>query len=224
MSILAGFMIALGCVLYLKIGGVLGAFLFSIGLLSVVQYELKLFTGRAGLLATRAIKPLELCKIWLGNLLGVIIMSFIIAVSPYRETLQDGCIAIMQQREVAGFFASFLLAIPCGMLMYMAVSAKGLLKPIYVSMCVMAFICGGFYHCVADMFYTMGGALTWRQYVNIIPVTLGNLLGCNVVPLVRIVLKPKAPSEKTGVYLPTDPPQDAIYNPDNPALHQGDPR
>lgn len=36
MSILAGMMIALGCVLYVKIGGVVGAFLFSIGLLSVV--------------------------------------------------------------------------------------------------------------------------------------------------------------------------------------------
>lgn len=147
-------------------------------------------------------------------------MSFIIAVSPYRESLQDGCIAIMQQREAAGFFASFLLAIPCGMLMYMAVSAKGLLKPLYISMCVMAFICGGFYHCVADMFYTLGGALTWRQYVNIIFVTLGNLIGCNIVPLLQNVLGPKGRHEKNSVALPKFQQEDAIYNPDIPEPHQ----
>lgn len=224
MSILAGMMIALGCVLYIKIGGVLGAFLFSIGLLSVVQYEFKLFTGRAGKLATKEIKPTELGKIWLGNLLGVIIMSFIIVCSPYREAIQDGCKVIMEQREAAGFFASFLLAIPCGMLMYMAVSAKGLLKPFYVSMCVMAFICGGFYHCVADMFYTAAGAMTWRQYVNIIPVTCGNLLGCNIVPLVLNYRGPKEPRGTPVVKLPTDLPEDAIYNPDKHEPHQGAPR
>lgn len=86
--------------------------------------------------------------------------------------------------------------------MYMAVSAKGYFKPLYVSMCVMAFICGGFYHCVADMFYTMGGAVTWRQYVNIIPVTLGNLVGCNIVPLVRNGLNSKARHETHSVTLP----------------------
>lgn len=224
MSILAGMMIALGCVLYIKIGGVLGAFLFSIGLLSVVQYEFKLFTGRAGKLATKEIKPIELGKIWLGNLLGVIIMSFIIVCSPYRETIQDGCKAIMEQREAAGFFASFLLAIPCGMLMYMAVSAKGLLKPFYVSMCVMAFICGGFYHCVADMFYTVAGAMTWRQYVNIIPVTLGNLLGCNIVPLVLTYRGSKEHHENSVAIPPTPLHQDAIYNPDKHEPHQGAPR
>lgn len=186
MSILAGMMIALGCVLYIKVGGGLGAFLFSVGLLSVVQYEFKLFTGKAGLLATKEIKPLELCKIWFGNFLGVFIMSFIIACSPYHETVLDGAKAIMQQREAAGFFVSFLLAVPCGMLMYMAVSAKeNPLRFAYISLCVMAFICGGFYHCVADMFYTVAGAMTERQYVNIVPVTLGNLLGCNIIPLVR---------------------------------------
>ena len=108
--------------------------------------------------------------------------------------------------------------------MYMAVSAKGLLKPFYVSMCVMAFICGGFYHCVADMFYTAAGAMTWRQYVNIIPVTCGNLLGCNIVPLVLNYRGPKEPRGTPVVKLPTDLPEDAIYNPDKPELHQGAPR
>lgn len=185
MSILAGMMIALGCVLYIRIGGVPGAFLFSVGLLSVVFYGFKLFTGRAGLLMTKSIKPLELIVIWFGNLLGVFLVSFIILISPYKEAVQEACMTIMDQRASAGFFGSFLLAIPCGMLMYMAVTADGPMKPYYVSICVMAFICGGFYHCVADMFYTIAGARTWQQYVNIIPVTLGNVVGCNVIPFAK---------------------------------------
>ena len=52
-------------------------------------------------------------------------------------------------------------------------------------MCVMSFICCGFYHCVADMFYTLIGATTWRQYVNILFVTAGNIIGCNLVPFSR---------------------------------------
>ena len=48
MSILAGMVIALGCILYLNIGGTLGAFCFSVGLMSVVLYKFKLFTGKAG--------------------------------------------------------------------------------------------------------------------------------------------------------------------------------
>lgn len=96
MSILAGVMIALGCVLYLKMGGVLGAFLFSIGLLSVIKYEFKLFTGRAGLLATKQITPLELLKIWIGNAVGVLLFSIIIALSPYREDLTIACATVME--------------------------------------------------------------------------------------------------------------------------------
>ena len=43
-------MISLGCTVYLKIGGIVGAILFSIGLLGVVTYQLNLFTGKAGFL------------------------------------------------------------------------------------------------------------------------------------------------------------------------------
>lgn len=55
MSFLAGMMIALGCILYINIGGVVGAFCFAIGLMSVVMYKMKLFTGKAGLFIKKEI-------------------------------------------------------------------------------------------------------------------------------------------------------------------------
>jgi formate/nitrite transporter FocA (FNT family) len=47
-AILAGICIALGGAVFLKAGGIIGAVLFSFGLLTVVHYKLKLYTGTAG--------------------------------------------------------------------------------------------------------------------------------------------------------------------------------
>lgn len=64
----------------------------------------------------------------------------------------------MLSRASVGYINSFLLAIPCGILMYCAVNAKSEMKLFYIAFCVSAFILGGFYHCIADMFYTVIGA------------------------------------------------------------------
>lgn len=108
-------------------------------------------------------------------------MSIIMLLSPYKEEIQQACASIMQQRQNVGFLGSFCLAIPCGMLMYAATATKDK-NIIYTILCVSAFILGGFYHCVADMFYTLAGATTWPQYFNLIFVTLGNFIGCNIIP------------------------------------------
>ena len=46
-SILAGIMISLGCYINLRIGGVVGAIMFSLGLMSVILFGYNLFTGKA---------------------------------------------------------------------------------------------------------------------------------------------------------------------------------
>ena len=48
-AIIAGICISIGCVVNLRVGGVAGAVLFAFGLLAVVHYKLKLYTGTAGL-------------------------------------------------------------------------------------------------------------------------------------------------------------------------------
>ena len=69
-SIIAGLLIALGGTMYLAIGGVVGAIMFSLGLLTILHFKYHLFTGKAGLLLTNEIHPYDLGIIWCGNLLG----------------------------------------------------------------------------------------------------------------------------------------------------------
>jgi len=87
---------------------------------------------------------------------------------------------IVQSRMDAGIFKIFLLGIPTGLLMTAAVRCprEEPLKLVFVALCVGVFILCGFAHCVADMFYFMVGAHTWEEMLCIIPVTIGNLIGC----------------------------------------------
>ena len=49
LSIIAGIMIGIGGLVNLSIGGVAGAIVFSVGLLTIIYYQFALFTGKAGL-------------------------------------------------------------------------------------------------------------------------------------------------------------------------------
>ena len=183
MSIFAGIVIGIGCTCYCLNYSIIGAILFSVGLLSVIFYGFKLFTGKAGLFATKDIALISLCRIWLGNLIGIFIMCFIVSFAPGYETIVESAQIIMAARAKAGYLGCFFLAIPCGMLMYMAVTAKqDAMKVLYVMLCVMGFIMGGFYHCIADMFYIIMGMDSWKCVLFTIPVTLGNFVGCNLIP------------------------------------------
>lgn len=75
LSILAGMLIGVGGIIYLRVGGPVGASLFAIGLLTILHFRFELFTGKAGLLATNDIKPFKLLTIWLGNFLGTSLMA-----------------------------------------------------------------------------------------------------------------------------------------------------
>ena len=79
LSILAGIMIAIGGIVYLEVGGIIGAFLFSMGLLAVLNFKLELFTGKAGLLATNEIDWYSLGRIWIGNFIGTLITASVMA-------------------------------------------------------------------------------------------------------------------------------------------------
>ena len=94
-SILAGLMIALAAGIYLVVGGPLGAFLFSLGLLTILWFQFYLFTGKAGLLIQNKISPFELFKIYLGNFVGcgagsmVLLGSGLAVVEPAAAIIAD---------------------------------------------------------------------------------------------------------------------------------------
>lgn len=171
-SILAGGCIGIGGTVFLKVGGVAGAVLFSIGLIAVVSYKLKLYTGTAGFVTKE--NWWQLIPILAGNIIGCILM----AMMPTNLDVAS----IVEARAACSWYNAFFLAIGCGILMTTAVTfaREGKWLPLLFS--VPVFILCGFYHCVADAFYY---AVGWQQLtIDIVPVyvatVLGNFVGCNI--------------------------------------------
>ena len=184
LSIVAGMMIAIGGTIYLTLSGLEGALLFSMGLLTILCLKLELFTGKAGLLATREITLGKLLEIWIGNFLGSWIFAFLLIMTPKGVDLAMRASEIVAIRIANGFFVNFIYGIMCGMLMFMAVKTWQFTNgnPFYAMMPVGIFILCGFNHCIADMFYLHIGCADLFDYQVLIPTTLGNLLGCNIIP------------------------------------------
>jgi formate/nitrite transporter FocA (FNT family) len=182
-AILAGMMIALGATVYLTLGTPLGPFMFAVGLLAVLTFEFNLFTGKAGKLATKEIKPFDLFLIWLGNFVGTELVTFLVIWSPNAESLHLKARDIIMVRMDNTFLTNVMMGILCGILMYLAVTMwKSERHPIYAILPVAVFIFSGYNHCVADMFYTFIGLGDIADFWHLVPTTLGNLIGCNLIP------------------------------------------
>ena len=168
-------------------GSLAGAVLFCFGLLTVVGYKLKLYTGTAGFIKKSEVGDLFL--ILLGNIVGCLLVSMFARVSPL--TIQESAQKVLELRLGAGALQCGVLAIGCGFIMTTAVhfARQGHFLPLIFG--VPLFIVCGFPHCVADAFYFLCvpfafiKAHLWAVLGLYACIVLGNLVGCN---LYRIVL------------------------------------
>lgn len=181
LSILAGISIAIGGWVNLSVGKPLGPFLFAFGLITVVSYKFKLFTGTAGF-TTSTKEFFELIPILLGNLLGVYLVALL------AHTSQLDASAIVTSRLNQGVLTCGLLAIPCGFIMTTAVNFARQNNWLPLLFGVPVFIFCGFPHCVADLLYYFISdtfpILLWFCTV------IGNYIGCN---LYRILIRTDKP-------------------------------
>lgn len=168
-------------------GPLVGAVLFSFGLLTVLGYRLKLYTGTAGFINKNEIG--ELFLILLGNIAGCFIMALMTRLSPMD--MQTAAKNILELRLGTGALRCGLLAVGCGFIMTTAVQFAREKQYLPLLFGVPLFIVCGFPHCVADVFYYMCVPVEFLRadalsiimlYISIV---LGNLVGCN---LYRIVL------------------------------------
>ena len=168
-------------------GSLAGAVLFSLGLLAVVGYKLKLYTGTAGFIKKNEIGTLFL--ILLGNILGCLMLGLLARVSPMD--IQGAAQKVLELRLKTGALNCGLLGIGCGLLMTTAVTFARQKHYLPLLFAVPLFIICGFTHCVADAFYYLCVPVAFMKAhaLEIIGVygsiVLGNLIGCN---LYRIVL------------------------------------
>lgn len=182
-SILAGVSISIGCIVFLQVGGVVGAILFSFGLITVVHYKLLLFTGTVGFYSVKEIPSLAL--ILIGNLVGCAVVSLLAYVA--HPQLIGQCVEIVHSRVSLSFWQVMIRAMGCGFIMTTAVcfARKGQYLPLLFG--VPVFIMSGFIHCVADGFYLIAGMLSGScgdiygiVLLNYVAAVIGNSLGCNV--------------------------------------------
>lgn len=168
-------------------GSLAGAVLFSFGLLTVVGYKLKLYTGTAGFIRLNELGDLFL--ILLGNIVGCFCVALLSRVSPLG--IQEAARSVLETRIRTGALNCGLLGIGCGFIMTVSVhfARRNMYLPLLLG--VPLFIICGFTHCVADIFYYLCVPVSfWKAHLTeILSVYLcivaGNLAGCN---LYRIVL------------------------------------
>lgn len=204
LSIFAGISISLGGAVFLNVGGVAGAVLFAFGLLTVVHYKLKLYTGTAGFIKKGELNDLLL--ILGGNIIGcfitamtvkfcasdVVMLSTDVFSQPKESVINSITVAadaIVQKRLATGPVKCGILGIWCGMIMTTAVNfaRKGQMLPLLFG--VPLFILCGFTHCIADAFYYC--AASWdavcaqpiKLLVTYLFTVLGNFAGCNLYRL-----------------------------------------
>lgn len=188
-SLFAGVLIAIAGWGFLA-NPVLGMFLFCVGLIAVVKYQTRLYTGTAGFLSSWRDLP-SLLLILLGNIAGCLAVASVALVSPLP--LGEAAINVISSRLAVGWWGTGLLAIGCGLLMSLAVDFarknRDFSDWLPLLFAVPAFILCGFPHCVADAFYCCvylfsASDIPWLSLAAYYgAIVLGNFIGCNIYRL-----------------------------------------
>lgn len=190
-AFLAGFCIGLAGFGYLAEKGIIGAVVFAFGLLAVVAYKLKLYTGTAGFFRRGELGQLLL--ILVGNIIGCLAVGLMARCSPMP--IQETAQGVLEGRLANGPLLGGVLAIGCGFIMTTVVTfaRKGNNLPLLFG--IPLFINCGFPHCIADAFYYLCVPFDFL-YANMsavlifyVSIVIGNFIGCN---LYRFIMREEA--------------------------------
>lgn len=162
-AIAAGICIGLGGCIFLSVENkTLGAFLFAFGLLTIVLYRLKLYTGAIGYWR-RGFDLRQLLVILFGNFIGTALAGNLPKLTEIPITANATALILKKGTLIANVYSDpippIVLGIFCGFLMFLGVDAyktEKLPAPARVIMIFLAvglFIICKFEHCIADMFY-----------------------------------------------------------------------
>lgn len=181
-SVLAGVCIGIAGLGYLVTRDIVGSVLFAFGLLTVVGYKLKLYTGTAGFIQKGEVGKLLL--ILLGNIFGCLLVSLMARMSPLD--VQESAQSVLEGRLAIGPLRGGVLAIGCGFIMTTAVTFARQGNNLPLLFGVPLFIVCGFPHCVADVFYYLTVPFSfWGEHLGeillfYVSIVIGNFIGCNL--------------------------------------------
>ncbi len=191
-AVLAGVAISVGCVVFLRVGGVAGAVLFAFGLLTCVHFKLPLYTGTAGFVMDRS----ELARLFMilgGNIVGCLLMA--IAMSSSLAGIDELAGAVTARRAALEPWQVLILSCMCGFIMTTAVkfARAGSFLPLLFG--VPVFILCGFIHSIADAFYILASPSSLLESdtsmiaVNYLMAVIGNFIGCNLYRIVCLTMR-----------------------------------
>ena len=189
-SVLAGIMISIGGTIYLALENkMLGAFLFSIGLFAICTNGLNLYTGKIGYVIDNKPKYLiELLLTLIGNLIGTVACGYLVFLTRIGDKLRDTASVICEVKLNDNLLSIFILAIFCGIIMYLAVDLYKKLgdfgKYMGIFMGITVFILAGFEHCVANMYYfSIANMWEWKTVLYVLVMIAGNSVGSILLAL-----------------------------------------
>ncbi len=189
-GIYAGILIGIGGIAFLAIENkIVGSFIFSFGLLTICMYSFNLYTGKIGYILVNKISyVLELLVSLIGNFLGTFIMGSLMRLTRFENYVATAT-NIVNTKLNDNILSIFILAVMCGMIMYIAVNNYKKEKDVIgkyftIFMGIMAFILCGFEHCVANMFYfSIAGVFSLKVLGYILVMILGNSIGSVIIAL-----------------------------------------
>ena len=185
------------------LGKIAGACIFPAGLAMVVVFGSELFTGNNLMIISALEKRITARQlllawliVWLGNLVGSLFVAVFSVVGGSIDAVYEALVSTATAKVSLGFGTAVIRATLCNILVCVAVwmtmaakDATGKIICLYLP--IMTFVVCGFEHSIANMFYIPAGLLAAARYgvaaegltwgacflKNLLPVTLGNMIG-----------------------------------------------
>ena len=181
--------------LYGTWGKLIGSGLFSLGILCIVMFEMKLFTGMISKIPEMAPKSywkLPVC--FLFNMIGVILTALLVTYSPIADTVVPVGRSIIAAKLDADLWGVKALcsSILCGFLITLSVGSvksapkKNLSTTVGVMFPIVVFAFCGFDHSVANTLYFFFLGFTPKAVAYLLICVVGNIIGGVILPILSI--------------------------------------
>lgn len=194
-AIMAGLMIGFAGIIYLSLENrIIGALFFSFGLLMVVSKGYFLYTGKVGYALPYEKGYLKiLVQTLIGNVIGIMSLGLLFRFTGLSDIILKSEVIFLGKLDKS-WYETLILAVFCGMMMYIAVENYKkleipLLRVLIVIMPVAIFILASFEHSVANMLYmSMSLTFTMKAMIYLILWIIGNAIGAVTLNLIEVKL------------------------------------
>lgn len=181
-EILAGLLIGIGGFAFLSVDNkYIGAFLFSVGLISVILLGASLYTGKVGYVRTipNALRMIPMCLL---NMLGAALVGIVT-----QPLVRDQAVVTVGNKLMKTPLNVFISAVICGALIYLAVELyKRSSNILTIIIPVFTFVAVGADHCIANAYYFVAaGEFTRISLLYLVVCVFGNATGSLVVSLLQ---------------------------------------